>query len=73
MIAVARNISYGAAYTEYASRKDRAVFVGSQNMVADFGLVFDNRQLDDVWMEFKEAGADYIRKGGSPVNLCVYP
>ena len=63
MIAVARNISYGAAYTEYASRKDRAVFVGSQNMVADFGLVFDNRQLDDVWMEFKEAGADYIRKG----------
>ena len=63
MIAVARNISYGAAYTEYAARKDRAVFVGSQNMVADFGLVFDNRQLDDVWMEFKEAGADYIRKG----------
>ena len=63
MIAVARNISYGAAYTEYASRKDRAVFVGSQNMVADFGLVFDNRQLDDVWMEFKEAGADYVRKG----------
>ena len=63
MIAVARNISYGAAYTEYAARKDRAVFVGSQNMVADFGLVFDNRQLDDVWMEFKEAGADYVRKG----------
>ena len=63
MIAVARNISYGAAYIEYAARKDRAVFVGAQNMVADFGLVFDNRQLDDVWMEFKEAGADYIRKG----------
>ena len=47
MIAVARNISYGAAYTEYAAKKDRAVFVGSQNMVGDFGLVFDNRQLDD--------------------------
>ena len=63
MIAVARNISYGAAYTEYAAKKDRAVFVGSQNMVGDFGLVFDNRQLEDVWLEFKEAGADYIRKG----------
>lgn len=63
MIAVARNISYGAAYTEYAAKKDRAVFVGSQNMVGDFGLVFDNRQLDDVWLEFKEAGADYVRKG----------
>jgi hypothetical protein len=32
-------------------------------MVGDFGLVFDNRQLDDVWLEFKEAGADYVRKG----------
>ena len=63
MIAVARNISYGAAYTEYAAKKDRAVFVGSQNMVGDFGLVFDNRQLDDIWLEFKEAGADYVRKG----------
>jgi len=63
MIAVARNISYGAAYTEYAAKKDRAVFVGSQNMVGDFGLVFDNRQLDDIWLEFKEAGTDYVRKG----------
>lgn len=32
-------------------------------MVGDFGLVFDNRQLDDVWLEFKVAGADYVRKG----------
>ena len=63
MIAKARNITYGSAYTEYAAKKDRAIFVGSQNMVGDFDWVFDNSQLDDVWLEFKEAGADYVRKG----------
>ena len=63
MIAKARNITYGAAYTEYAAKKDQAIFVGSQNMVGDFDWVFDNSQLDDVWLEFKEAGADYARKG----------
>lgn len=63
MIAVARNISYGAAYTEYAAKKDKAVFIGSENMVGDFGLVFDKNQLDDIWFEFKEAGRDYNRRG----------
>lgn len=63
MIAVARNISYGAAYTEYAAKKEKAVFIGSENMVGDFGLVFDNNQLYDIWFEFKEAGRDYKRRG----------
>lgn len=62
-VAVARNINYGAAYTNYAAKKDLAVFIGAENMVGDFDLVFDNNQLDDIWLEFREAGADYHSKG----------
>lgn len=63
MIAVARNISYGAAYSEYATKKDKAVFIGAENMVGDWSLIFNNEQLTDVWLEFKDAGRDYVRKG----------
>lgn len=64
MIAVARSISYGRTYSEYAERKDRAVFVGAENMLSNTDLIFDDfDDLNNLWQEFEEAGLDYARKG----------
>lgn len=71
MIAVARNISYGAAYEKYITRKDLAVFVGAKNMVTNTDLIVANYQLDDLWQEFEEAGRDYVRRGKDVTNTVI--
>lgn len=67
-VAVTRSISHGKAYSEYSQKKDEngvitATFIGAKNMVGNTDLIFDNTQLDDMWLELKEAGRDYVRKG----------
>ena len=66
--AVGRSIPHGKAYTEYSKKKDKngiptAEFVGAKNMVGNTDLIFEPTQLDDLWLELKEAGRDYVRKG----------
>ena len=64
MIAQARSIAHGKAYSEYAERKDKAVFVGADNMITNTDIIFDNPDfINELWGEFKEAGLDYVRKG----------
>ena len=63
MIAKARSISYGAAYTEYAAKKEKAVFLGAENMAGDHDLFIDDLQFEDLWLEFKEAGRYYQGRG----------
>ncbi len=55
MIAVGKSISYGAAYAEYATQKDQAVFLGARNMDGDYSFIFDNSELSNIWLEFKNA------------------
>lgn len=68
MIAVARNISHGQAYSRYVTQKNLAVFVGANNMVTNTDLIFDTEQLSNIWEEFKEAGRDYVRRGKDVTN-----
>lgn len=64
MIAVARSINHGFAYSEYAANKDKSVFVGADNMITNSDLIFnDNDLIRGLWKEFEEAGVDYVRKG----------
>lgn len=64
MIAQARSIGHGKAYSEYAERKEKAVFVGAENMISNTDIIFDNPDfISELWGEFKEAGLDYVRKG----------
>ncbi len=64
MIAQARSIAHGKAYSEYAERKEKAVFVGADNMITNTDIIFDNPDfINELWGEFKEAGLDYVRKG----------
>ena len=71
MIAVARNISYGAAYDKYMTRKDLAIFVGAKNVVANTDLIVDNEQLDDLWSEFNDAGRSYVSHGKDVTNTII--
>lgn len=66
--ATTRSISHGAAYDEYSQKKDErgiptAEFIGAKNMVGNTDLIFEATQMDDFWLELKEAGRDYVRKG----------
>lgn len=67
--ATTRSISHGAAYNEYSQKKDlktgipTAEFIGAKNMVGNTDLIFEPTQMDDFWLELKESGRDYVRKG----------
>lgn len=71
MIAVARNISHGAAYNKYITRKNLAVFVGAKNVIANTDLIVSNDQLDDLWDEFEDAGRDYVKRGKDVTNTII--
>ena len=71
MIAVARNISHGAAYNKYTTRKNLAVFVGAKNVIANTDLIVSNDQLDDLWDEFENAGRDYVKRGKDVTNTII--
>ena len=71
MIAVARNISYGAAYDKYITRKELAVFVGAKNVIASPDLIVTNDQLDDLWDEFEDAGRNYVSHGKDVTNTII--
>ena len=71
MIAVARNISHGAAYNKYTTGKKLAVFVGAKNVIANTDLIVSNDQLDDLWDEFEDAGRDYVKRGKDVTNTII--
>ena len=62
-VAVARSISYGAAYTEYMAMKAKAVFLGAINFDGDYKHVFDNSELDGAWLELRDSCPKYNKSG----------
>lgn len=52
MIAKARAISHGAAYAEYITGKDKAVYIGGEHLLDD-GLVLGQPDLEEIWEEFR--------------------
>lgn len=67
MIARARAVAHGSAYTTYATLKRDAEFVCCENMAGDMTAAVTDDDLDNIWMQFKYAGENYIAKG-KPVS-----
>jgi hypothetical protein len=63
MIARARAVAHGSAYTTYATLKKNAEFVCCENMAGDMTAAVTDDDLDNIWMQFKYAGENYIAKG----------
>jgi len=63
MIARARAVAHGSAYTTYATLKRDAEFVCCENMSGDMTAAVTDDDLDNIWMQFKYAGENYIAKG----------
>ena len=63
MIARARAVAHGNAYTTYATLKKDAEFVCCENMAGDMTAAVTDDDLDNIWMQFKYAGENYIAKG----------
>ncbi len=64
MIARARAVAHGNAYTTATLKKD-AEFVCCENMAGDMTAAVTDDDLDNIWMQFKYAGENYIAKGKS--------
>ena len=67
MVARARAITYGSAYTTYSTLKRDAEFVCCENLAGDMASAVTEDDLDSVWMEFKYAWENHKSKG-KPVN-----
>ena len=63
MIARARAISHGNAYTTYATLKEDAEFVCCENIAGDMSFAVTEDDLEKIWLQFKYAGDNYIAKG----------
>ena len=63
MIARARAVAHGNAYTTYATLKKDAEFVCCENMAGDMTAAVTDDDLDNIWLQFKYAGENYIAKG----------
>ena len=63
MIARARAIAYGSAYTTYSTLKRDSELVCCKNMAGDMTMAVTEDDLDSIWMQFKHAGDIYIAKG----------
>lgn len=63
MIARARAIAHGNAYTTYSTLKKNAELVCCENMAGDRTAAVTEDDLDDIWIQFKYAGENYIAKG----------
>ena len=63
MIARARAIAHGNAYTTYSTLKRDAEYVCSENMAGDMTMAVTEDDLDSIWMQFKYAGENYISTG----------
>lgn len=63
MIARARAIAHGNAYTTYSTLKRDAEFVCCENMAGDMTMAVTEDDLDSIWMQFKYAGENYISTG----------
>lgn len=78
MIAKARAVSHGSAYTTYATLKPnqvkekgkelpKPIYVCSENMADAISLVTGEPDLDQIWEQFKYAGDNY-HQHGKPVT-----
>jgi hypothetical protein len=63
MIARARAITHGHAYTNYSTMKKDAEFVCCENMAGDMLFTATEDDLESIWLQFKYAGENYIPTG----------
>jgi hypothetical protein len=63
MIARARAIAHGNAYTTYSTLKRDAEYICSENMAGDMTMAVTEDDLDSIWIQFKYAGENYISTG----------
>ena len=63
MIARARAITHGNAYTTYSTLKRDAEFVCCENMAGDMTMAVTVDDLDSIWMQFKYAGENHMSTG----------
>ena len=63
MIARARAITHGHAYTNYSTMKKDTEFVCCENMAGDMLFTATEDDLESIWLQFKYAGENYIPKG----------
>lgn len=70
MVLKGRQISHGAAYTDYAGMKERAVYVGGEHLDADTFIDKSTPDMEEIWLEFEREGSMYS-KGGKDIKNTI--
>lgn len=70
MIAFARAISHGSAYTNYSTRKKDSVYIGNLNLDGDMTLSV-NDDMDFAWDEFRDEKFKYKAHGKEVKNTLL--
>lgn len=70
MIAFARAISHGSAYTNYSTHKKDSVYIGSLNLDGDMTLSV-NDDMDFAWDEFRDEKFKYKAHGKEVKNTLL--
>lgn len=55
----ARQGSHGAAYSEYAGMKDKAIYIGGEHLDCVTFIDSDSPDMEEIWYEFAEEGSLY--------------
>ena len=70
MVLKGRQISHGAAYSDYSAMKEKAIYIGGEHLD---GNTFVNRStpdLEEIWLEFEREGSMYS-KGGKDIKNTI--
>ncbi len=71
MVTKGRQISHGAAYSDYAAMKEKAVYIGGEHLDSDALIASGTPDLEDIWLEFKYEGSSYSKGGKDVKNTLI--
>lgn len=70
MVVKGRQISHGAAYSDYAAMKDKAIYIGGEHLDTDAFIISSAPDLEEIWGEFEYEGSMYS-KGGKDIKNTI--
>ena len=70
MVLKGRQISHGAAYSDYSAMKERAVYIGGEHLDADTFINSSTPDMEEIWLEFEREGSMYS-KGGKDIKNTI--
>ena len=70
MVLKGRQISHGAAYSDYSAMKEKAIYIGGEHLDDNTFVNRSTPDLEEIWLEFEREGSMYS-KGGKDIKNTI--